>query len=189
MSKFLVVDTETGGFSPAKHSILSFGAVVWDNGVIGESLHIHIAEPEIVAVPQALAVNKIDIGWLEENGMSPHHTVQAIDEFLVHNFSDDELRAKITLIGHNVPFELTFIQRLYRLANKNFHDVFSYQAIDTLSLVWTLIAAGKMDVASGKADDVFRYFGIEMLPEERHTALGDAKATAEMFSKLVKMMG
>jgi DNA polymerase-3 subunit epsilon len=42
--RFLVIDTETGGLQPEMHSILSLGAVVWDDGILGEEFEVLIAE-------------------------------------------------------------------------------------------------------------------------------------------------
>src|SRR5258708_22116647 len=82
VNELLVIDTETGGLDPARHSLLSLGAVVWRDGRVGDGIEIFVAELVPVAEPQALAVSGLDMSWLKENGKPPRRAVQALESFL-----------------------------------------------------------------------------------------------------------
>ena len=47
--------------------------------------------------------------------------------------------------------------------------------------------AGKLPLAKLSSDALFAHFGIEVAPEARHTALGDALATFELYGKLTEL--
>ncbi len=65
-SHLLVIDTETSGLDPDRHSVLSIGAAVWSHGTITDSIELFIREDTVEFQPDALRVNQIDLVWLRE---------------------------------------------------------------------------------------------------------------------------
>lgn len=184
MSKILVIDTETGGLSAEKNSILSFAAVVFENLVATNEIEVYVKEDDIQVTPKAMEVNKIDLKWLRANGKSPVEALSLLEKFVVDNFGTE----KVSPAGHNVGFDVRFMQRLFRLAGKNYDDMFSHRTLDTAAVLRFLSMTGKIDMKTASADEAFKYFKIEISPDKRHTALGDAKATAEMLTKLAAIV-
>ena len=183
MPRLLVIDTETGGLDALTHSILTLGAVVWDNGELVDTFEIVIAEPSIVADPDALKVNRINLKDVRKDGISPESSVQRIDAFLNEYFKPDE---RVPLVGHNVGFDIDFLRRLYRLGNGDYEKRFSHRTVDTAGIIRFLIVAGLIDLDSGSSSAAFKYFGVSIEDQDRHTALGDAIATATLFTRLVR---
>lgn len=181
-SKFLIVDTETGGFAPEIHSILSLGAIVFSNGEILDSIQIFIAEDEIVAEKEALDVNGISLGNLHLSGLKPIEAVKKFEEFLAPHFNGSE---RIELVGQNIGFDVGFMRRLYRLAKRNFELRFSHRSIDTSSIMHFLMLRGELALSKPSLDEGLKYFEIQITPEERHSALGDAIATSKLFAALL----
>ena len=180
----LVVDTETGGFDPSSDSLLSLGAVVWKAGEIRGALEILIAEPTIVASNEALAVNNLDIDQLRRVGISPRDAVKQLEAFVRAHFPGE----RVTLGGHNTWFDADFMRRLYKMGGGEFRSRFSHRYIDTASIVAFLSLCGYLPEDVNNSDRAFQHFGIEPAPGLRHTALGDATATAHLLTALTGLL-
>lgn len=194
MARVLVIDTETGGLDPLRFSILAIGAVVWDDGVVVATSDRYVREDEIVVEPVAMSINRIDIATLSNHGVSPAQAVADLRCFVMAHFPEHypELgepgatdSRRLRLAGHNVEFDVGFLKRLYRLAGADFHADFSHRVIDTTSVIAALVLAGKAPARLGSTDEVFGHFGVGIAAHLRHNALEDAKATAELLTRLV----
>ena len=64
---------------------------------------------------------------------------------------------------------------------------FGHRLVDTHSLAAGLRDAGRLPVADLSSTALFAHFGIEVPEEKRHTALGDALATFDLYWKLVEL--
>jgi DNA polymerase-3 subunit epsilon len=185
MKRFAIIDTETGGLDPNKYSLLSVGVVVWDRRAIVDELEIAVAEAEIFTEPEAMAVNRCDLDWIRRNGQCPAAAVATLEEFLRLHF--DVGREQIRVAGHNVGFDLAFIKRIYRLADRQ-PGIFSHRVLDTASIIQFLSLAGRLPLQDASSDQAFEYFGIRFEDRFRHTALGDARATAALLTKLLDLV-
>jgi DNA polymerase-3 subunit epsilon len=188
MNKLLVIDTETGGLDPAANSILSLGAVVWNDGKLEDEFEVFIAEPEIVAGTKALEISGIDVNWLREHGVPPNEAVTRLDLFVREHFSPEQLQEKIPLAGHNASFDVDFLKRLYSFTEYKYRELFSHRILDTAGIIRFLILAGKIPLKGAGADAAFEFFQIKVEEGERHTALGDARATAELLSRAIDLI-
>ncbi len=186
------MDTETGGLDPNKHSILSLGGVVLGEDLrIIDEFEVYIKEDEIVAEQRALDINKIDLKWLKENGKNPKNAVSSLYAFLSNHFPLYRHDNLIDIAGHNIGFDVGFVKRLYNLANSDkdkYNDIFSHRTLDTAGIVRFLMLAGKLNLQTASSNAAFKHFGIEVSEKERHTALGDARATAILLRKLVELV-
>ena len=181
---FLVIDTETGGLSCEKNSILSFAGVVWEpRGEITKLFDIFIKEPVMNVEERALKINKIDLGHVYETGLTPLEAIRHVKTALDTRFGSD--RRPIQLVGHNVSFDLGFIKRLYRLAGVDFYSDFRDRALDTCSILQFLMISGKIEGFRASADVLFESAGVEIAENDRHTAMGDALATAKSLDILL----
>lgn len=186
--KLLVIDTETGGLDPSRYSILSLGAVVWEGGALGETFEVFVAEPDPAVEPEAMGVNGIDLAWLKEHGAAPREAVGLFQLFVERNFGGEGRGGKIQLAGHNVSFDVGFLKRLYRLAGSGYDEVFSHRLLDTASVINFLIVAGRLPPGRTGLGPALKHFGIEVEAGRRHTALGDALATARLLNKTVELV-
>ncbi len=188
MSRILLIDTETGGLDPEKHSILSLAAVVWTPQGIDAELELFVKEPEIFFEDEAIQINRIDVDWISINGLAPEFAVDSLESFVDANWPEEDRRHGILIGGHNVSFDVLFLKRLYRLARRDYKPTFSHRLIDTASVIQLLILAGRLPLERASSDQAFEYFGISVPEGQRHTALGDARATASLLNKLVEMV-
>jgi DNA polymerase-3 subunit epsilon len=95
-------------------------------------------------------------------------------------------QGKITLAGHNVHFDANFLRSFFSANDKNFSEFFSHRIIDTSSILYYLYLAGRIKQRAISSDEAFNLFDIKV--EGRHTAIGDAIATAKLFTKLLDLL-
>ena len=189
MTRLLVVDTETGGVDPQVHSILSLAAVVWEDGKLGAEFEILIAESLLTVTAGALEINGIDLVEHCKYAVAPAEALARFQSFLRDNLSEEFVsKSKIALVGHNIGFDVGFMRRLCRLAGARFEDMFSHRVMDTAGLLRFLTLAKALPLSGAGATEAFEYFGIEVPQGKRHTALGDARATAMLLNKLIMVV-
>jgi len=180
--KIIFIDTETGGLNPSCHSLLSIGLVEWEKGKIIQTSEILVDDGELNATDAALAINKIDLNSHRESAISQNEAIQEILSFIGWNPNQHD---KVTLAGHNVGFDIRFTRHLFESQNYNFDDYFSHRSIDTSSILHYLYFSGKLSSKIVGSSEAFKHFRIEV--RGRHTALGDAIATAMLFNKLIRI--
>ena len=181
--KLLFIDAETGGLDPDKHSLLSLAMVVWEDMEIIDSLELLINDGILSVTEAALAINRIDI---EKHKQTAIPSRQAIDEMLLFIGRHLPTQKKIILAGHNVHFDVAFLKAFFSANNKDFSEFFSHRIIDTSSILHYLYLSGKIKQKAISSDESFALFDIKV--EGRHTALGDAIATAKLFTKLLSLI-
>ena len=180
--RLLFVDTETGGLNSTEHSLLSVAMVVWQDMQIIDSQEILINDGKLSVTEEALSINKINIEKHKQSAISPSQAIEKMVAFIGKHFPR---QTKITIAGHNVQFDVSFLKVLFSQNKKNFDTYFSHRIIDTSSILYYLYLAGHIKNRAISSDDAFALFEIKV--NGRHTALGDAIATAELFTKLLQL--
>ena len=183
--RYLVIDTETGGLNHEKNSILSIAGVLWEpKKKIEPIFDFYVKESYINVEEEALKVNKIDMNRVH-TADEPYIVVKKIQNALNEHLGKD--RKPIQLVGHNVAFDIGFTKRLYRFAGleNDYNKDFRERAIDTCSILEFLMLSGKVNGNRASADVLFRTGGVTIESKDRHTALGDAVATAYSLESLI----
>jgi ribonuclease T len=177
----VIVDLETSGFEPARHAILEIAIVIpavdqagrWHLGTT-RSIHVQpFAGAEFDAT--SLAFNKID-------PFNPFRQAAAIDEKqaleeifeLTRQALSDHGCSKAVWVGHNVAFDLGFLNAAVcrtRIKKSPFH---SFTAFDTATL--SALMLGQTVLAKS-----LRAAGFDWDNQSAHTALYDAERTAQLF--------
>lgn len=181
----LVLDTETGGLSPKEHSLLTVAGIAWSPDEQPKPLFsLFIKEPQIYTTNKALEVNRVSRHQLETEGLEPKEAVEAIRYALDHHYGPS--REPVMLCGHNIDFDLGFLERLYRLAQESIRKDFSRKSLDTVTLFQFFMAAGLIPPGNASGDRMFAALGVPIPDAHRHTALGDAWATALSLSRMAQ---
>jgi DNA polymerase III epsilon subunit-like protein len=189
MSKLLVLDTETGGVDPDRHSLLSIGAVVWEDGRQCAEIEILVAEPELIVTARAMEINRIDLVTHARAAKAPADALAKLLRFVEAQFPQALASGeRVVLAGHNVGFDVGFLKRLFRMTGADFEAVFSHRVLDTASILRFLSLANLVPEAAAASSEAFQYFDISIPAADRHTALGDARATAELLTRLVDLV-
>ena len=167
----VVFDTETTGLEPSKgDEIISIGAVRIVNGrLLRGEIFNEFVNPQ----------RKIPTVSTKIHGITDAMVVDApgIETTLprFHGFVGPG-----TLIAHNAAFDMKFLT----LKEQKIGVRFDQPVLDTLLLA--AHALGREESLS--LDGLSQRFGVELAPEDRHTALGDALATGAVFLKLLPLL-
>ncbi len=182
--RLLVFDTETGGLDAAKHSLLSLGLVALEDDRTLESVELLVKHEPYVITGGGMKVNRIDIAAHHEAAQSPVAVADALEAFCTRHFGDKP----VTLVGHNIAFDRAFLGSFLASVGRELEPRFHHRTVDTHAFAFGLQQAGRLPAALRlSSDGLFAHFNIQIAPEKRHTALGDALATAELYLKLVEV--
>tara|TARA_Y100001938_G_scaffold84808_1_gene116445 strand:+ start:862 stop:1449 length:588 start_codon:yes stop_codon:yes gene_type:complete len=180
---YIVLDTETGGLSPAKHSLLEVSGILWRPGkLIKPVFDCYVKEDEIITVPRAMEINQIDLNVVRERGKSPKEAIKYIKHAL-----DEELgtnRRPVKILAHNASFDYGFLKRLYNLAGERINKDFYGRTIDTASILEFLMIVDHIKGDRASADVLFESTNNQLKEEERHRSYYDALATAKSMETL-----
>ncbi|WP_299923662.1 exonuclease domain-containing protein [uncultured Pelagimonas sp.] len=167
---FAVFDTETTGLLPHKDDIVQIGAVRVVNSRIvdGERIDQFVdpgrpippASTKVHHVTDAMVAGAPDIG---------------VAGAQFHSFAN-----KSVIVAHNAPFDMAFLHRdKTRMGVEWDHPI-----LDTVLLSAVLFGASQTHTLDALCDRL----DVTIPPELRHTALGDAQATAEVLVRMLPML-
>jgi DNA polymerase-3 subunit epsilon len=166
---YTVFDTETTGLEPsAGDEIISIGAVRAVNGrLLRSEVFEQLVNPRRPLNPESTRVHGIDAAALEGQ--------PTIGEVLprFHGFCADTV-----LVAHNAAFDMRFLQ----LKQASTGVRFDQPVLDTLLL--SAVAQPSLD--DHRLEAIAERLGVSVIG--RHTALGDALLTGEVFLKLLPLL-
>lgn len=167
--EYTVFDTETTGLDPsAGDEIISIGAVRVVNGrLLQNDVFDQLVDPQRPLSPESIKVHGIKPAMLEGQ--------PTIDSVLpaFHRFCQDSV-----LVAHNAAFDMRFLQ----LKEERTGVRFTQPVLDTL----LLSAVIHPNQEAHKLEDIAARLGVNVLG--RHTALGDAMVTGEVFLKMIPLL-
>jgi DNA polymerase III epsilon subunit-like protein len=179
----IIIDVEASGTNYEKHSIVSIGALDFDNPTnrfygecrVWEGAHIDEG---------ALEVNGFTEAELkDENKQSESELVRAFTEWTQH-------MGDRTLVGQNVSFDRDMIKAATQRAGQSWG--FAHRTLDTHTMCWMhMMNRGNQPPIDDQhrrsaldLDAVLNYCGIPSEPEP-HNALTGALCHAEVASRLL----
>jgi len=166
---YTVFDTETTGLNPAQgDEILQIGATRIVNGkLLRQESFEQLVDPCRDIPPAGIPIHGITPEMVR--GKPP--IAQVLPAF--HAFASDTV-----LVAHNAAFDLRFLQLKEAATGLRFDQ----PVLDTL----LLSAVVHPNQESHQLETIAERFGLTVVG--RHTALGDAMVTAEVFLKLVPLL-
>lgn len=167
--KYTVFDTETTGLNPrGGDEIISIGAVRIVNArVLREDIFDRLVDPGRDVPWESVKIHGIQPGMLK----SQPDISRVLPDF--YHFSEDTV-----LVGHNVSFDMTMLEMKQDQAGIKFKN----PVLDTMLLSAAIHPTHKNHSLEGIAQRL----GVEIMG--RHTALGDALSTAELFLKMLPLL-
>ncbi len=164
---YVVFDTETTGLLPDQgDEVVQIAAVriVAGKRVRGEAFDL-LVNPGRPIPPGSTAIH----GVTDDMVAGAPRILEAVERF--HRFAEGAV-----LVAHNAPFDMEFLYRREKQIGKSFVN----PVLDTVSL--SAVVFGPWEEHS--LDELTERLGVDLPEDLRHTALGDAVATAEVFLKL-----
>jgi DNA polymerase-3 subunit epsilon len=167
---YTVFDTETTGLQPsAGDEIISIGAVRIVNArLLKQEFFEQLVNPRRPLDPDSARIHGIDAQALADQ--------PTIDGVLpvFHRFCEDTV-----LVAHNAAFDMRFIELKEQASGVRF----TQPVLDTL----LLSAAVHPTLEDHRLESIAERLGVRVIG--RHTALGDALLTAEVFLRLLALLG
>lgn len=167
---YVVLDTETTGLLPHKDEIVQIGALRMLRGRIIESERFEtLVDPGRPIPASATRVHGINDAMVQG---APGIALAARN---FHRFASDAV-----IVAHNAPFDMAFLHRHAKRAGVNWDQ----PVLDTVLLSAVLFGASQ----DHTLDALCERLEVTIPPALRHTAMGDARATAEVFAKMLSML-
>jgi len=166
---YTVFDTETTGLNPGQgDEIIQIGAArIVNNKLLRQECFEQLVNPQRLIPTASIPIH----------GIRPEMVMgqPIIDEVLpaFHAFAQDTV-----LVAHNAAFDMRFLQ----LKEQQAGVVFDHPVLDTLLL--SAVIHPHQD--SHRLEAIAERFNVTIV--DRHTALGDAMVTAEVFLKLIPLL-
>lgn len=167
---FVIFDSETTGLDPARDAVIQLGAVRVVNGrIITSETFETLVDPGRPIPPASTKVHRIHDTMVA----GAPDFAQACTRF--HAFASGSV-----MVAHNAPFDMAFLHRQTRNTARPFDN----PVLDTVHLS-AIIFGGS---AEHTLDAICDKLQVEIAPELRHTALGDAMATAQAFVAMLPIL-
>lgn len=166
---YTAFDTETTGLEPtAGDEIISIGAVRMLNGrLLAAETFDQLVDPQRPISPASAKIHGITPAMLAGQPTLAH----VVPAF--HQFCEDTV-----LVGHNAAFDMRFLQ----LKEAATGVKFTQPVLDTLLLSAVL----HRDLGEHQLEAIAGRFGVSVTG--RHTALGDALVTGEIFLRMIPLL-
>ena len=166
---FVVFDTETTGLNPSQgDEIIQIGAIRIVNGqLLYHEVIDQLVDPKRFVPPESVAIHGIDPALLKGQ--------PTINKVLPHFYKFAE---NSVLVAHNAAFDMRFLE----LQEEKTGLVFNNPVLDTLLL--SSVIHPNQDTHS--LDGVAERLNVTIIG--RHTALGDAIVTGEVFVKMIPLL-
>ena len=166
---YTVFDTETTGLNPSQgDEIIQIGAT----RIVAGKLRRQECFEQLVDPQRDIPAAGIPIHGIEPGMVQGQPTIDAVLPAF-HAFAQDTV-----LVGHNAAFDMRFLQ----LKEERTGVRFEQPVLDTLLLA----AVAQPSQESQKLEAIAERLGVTVIG--RHTALGDAMVTAEVFLKLIPLL-
>ena len=180
----VVIDVETGGTDPNKDALLEIAAITLSLNPHGlmeldETFHHHVKPFEGGNLdPKALAFNKIDPLHPFRFAIDENEALKQLFTFVKEAKKQNHC-TRAVLVGHNAWFDLAFVKAAALRCKKIKHFPFhGFTSFDTATLSGLAFGQTVLSKAALLA-------GISFDETDAHSAIYDAKKTAELFCFIV----
>lgn len=177
----VVIDIETTGLDPLKHSILEIGALDFNN-----------PSNQFFQKCKILSHEDVDVNALKINGYGEKQLFdtdkQTLKNLLLKFIEWINPIENKTLAGQNVDFDILFLKESLNRCNIDYE--LGWRKIDLHTLVYCdslkkgINPIAKNGFSNLSGDDIMRYVGLPTEPKP-HSGINGALYEAEAFSRII----
>ncbi len=160
----VVLDLETTGLDPKKDKMIEIGALKIVNGEITQ-VYSTFVNPGLKLSPKIMELTNIS-----QKDVDKAPSITEVIEYVIEFIGEEPL------LGHHIIFDYSFLKK----AAANQKLIFEKMGLDTLTMARLLLP----EVPSKNLGYLCEYFQI---PHNAHRALEDAKATWQLYRKLMQV--
>ena len=188
-SDYIVFDCETGGLDETKNPITQYAAVILDGKTLKEKDRFEtFIKPynDLVIEKQALEHTMVTMSDVN-SGISVKQFVETVTEWWESHRAKAKVKemGRLIPVGHNVTFDLRFINYALNFVGKKSTDEWMYpNLIDTFSLgkmTWGISGEEKLNLGA-----CCERANIKLT--DAHGAMNDVVATADLFRWYMKKL-
>jgi DNA polymerase-3 subunit epsilon len=171
-NKFVVLDTETTGFSVNEDRILSVGALILKNRSIRPKQAFEVFVDQTKYNAETVKIH----GILKGGKKTTITELEALKKTL-------HLLENAVLVAHHALYDVTMLNKALK---RNGLPKLRNKTLDTSRLYQRTLSRSKRNESNGHStlDDMAKAFDISQ--KDRHTALGDAYITAIAFLRIIE---
>ncbi len=170
---FAFIDIETTGLDVLKHEIIEIGCVITTPTLeVIEEFNLKI-KPEHIETAEKVSLKVSN--YKEEEWVDALSLNEAMK--ILYIKTKDAI-----MVGQNVAFDSGFLEHAF--SKTDTANTMHYHKLDTISIAW----------AKFHNDPNFEHFSLRemcarfgIINENPHTGLGDARATYELYKKLMEL--
>lgn len=184
-ANYIVFDTETGGLDCKSNPILEIALVTLDVNLKEINRYETYIKPydDLEITSGALNANGIKIRDVENNGITKKEAIKNLIAYFKNSMPGTHPSLKPVVVGHNIPFDIGFMDELFKNEKTKFKDLISNVYIDTMAdskRSWPKISSINLTKCCEEA-------GIDLI--NAHRAMPDVLATADLFRYFTKKLG
>lgn len=193
-NSYVVLDFETGGFSPTENAIVEFAYIIIRGDDFSEicqaEMLVRPYDPKLIYSPEAEKVHGLSKEQLLEEGLELKEVAERFSRDLKSAKISTSGGAKPVIVGHNVAFDIAFLQHLAFYSGKvlkldtlldgkaDFYGNFQPNFLDTLKFS-RMIWQHDEEVTKYTLDKTLERAGLEVT--DAHRALNDVAGTRDFF--------
>jgi DNA polymerase III epsilon subunit-like protein len=191
-----LLDFETGGFDSKINPVVEIAAITFDGDTLEEICRYEcILKPydsELLYNPDALVANGINMDMIN-NGTDLKQFTSEFITFLRKSNIYTHPKFRLVLAGHNIQFDIKFLQHVFYYMNKKIQDYFNCSEdfygnqyphfIDTLRLA-QLKWANDSTMVDHKLGTCIQKAGFELI--NAHRAMADVKGNTDLLHYFIK---
>ena len=183
-NNIIILDTETGGLKYKENPITEIGLVVVEpkNFSILEQYETFVKPYNNLEITKkALEVSRVSMEEINK-GVDAKVVVAKLISIFRKYTPPNTKGSKPILVGHNITFDLDFLEYIFDFCSKNLYDFVDRISHDTMRLMEIYERKSKTNL-SYKLESCCDRFGIKL--KSAHGALNDSIATRELFKALM----
>lgn len=176
-ANYIVFDCETGGLDCEKNPILEIALVTLDTNLKEIKRYETYVKPydDLVVEQAALNANGIKMKDVHAKGITKKELQDNIAKYFKSSMPSTHPSMRPVIVGHNIPFDIGFMDRLFRGTKTPFSNLRADVFIDTMGGAkqsWP-------DATSISLGNCCERAGISLI--NAHRAMPDVLATADLF--------